>query len=139
MSEIPILDWKAIRASGGPFPQQAYDFVREGLMHTVKLVHGEEALNEPVREDDTRHVSGQQLCFGLKDFAIRQYGLLARTVLEHWTIRRTEDFGRIVFAMIDAGLMRKNDEDNFEDFQGVYDFDDAFGAAAQGASEQSAA
>lgn len=63
---------------------------------------------------------------GLRDYAIRQYGLLARTVLTHWNVRRTEDFGRIVFAMVQAGELRKSDDDSPGDFREVYDFDEAF-------------
>lgn len=123
-------DWKAIRAKAGPFPDQAYQFVREGLAHTVKVVHGDKA----DAEDESRHVSGQQLCLGLRDFALKQYGLLARTVLERWGVRRTEDFGRIVFAMVEAGWMRKTDEDSLEDFQDVFDFEEAFADLVSGSS-----
>ena len=91
------------------------------------MVHGNGASNEPA-PDESRHVSGQQLCLGLRDFAIKQYGLLALTVLGRWGLRRTDDFGRIVFAMIEAGLMKKTDEDTLEDFRGVYDFGEAFNA-----------
>ncbi|MCC6227891.1 MAG: hypothetical protein IT432_01545 [Phycisphaerales bacterium] len=119
MSGVPI-DWKSMRAKVGPYPPEAYDFVQRGLAHTAQIVHGEK---DP---GDNRHVSGQQLCLGLKDFAIKQYGLLARTVLNRWNIQRTDDFGRIVFGMIDQGLMRKTDEDTLEDFRGVYDFGEAF-------------
>lgn len=115
--------WKSIRDKAGPFPIQAYQFVREGLAHTVKMVHGE--AGPP--DDDSRHVSGHQLCLGLRDYAHRQYGRLARTVLRRWHINSTTDFGRIVFAMIDGGLMRKTQDDSVEDFRAVYDFDEAFG------------
>ena len=47
-------------------------------------------------------------------------------VLSHWHVRRTEDFGRIVFAMIAEGLMSKTDDDTPEDFRAVYDFEEAF-------------
>jgi uncharacterized repeat protein (TIGR04138 family) len=113
------LDWKTIRQNAGPYAQEAFQFVRDGLAHTVKTIHGENKSCE-------RHVSGQELCVGLKDYAIERYGLLARTVLSRWGINRTEDFGRIVFAMIDAGLMRKSDEDTLEDFREVFDFEEAF-------------
>ena len=117
-------DWKFLREKAGPFPPQAYQFVREGLAHTVKLAHGE---TPPDYGDEGRHVTGQQLCMGLRDFAIRQYGRLAKMVLRSWNINETGDFGRIVFAMIDAGLMRKTEDDTLEDFQGVFDFEEAFG------------
>lgn len=130
MGEEVKINWKAIREKAGPYPPQAYEFIREGLAHTVSLVHGEKAARE-MSEDENRHVSGQQLCFGLKDFAIKQYGMLARTVLARWGVQATDDFGRMVFAMIDAGLMRKTDEDNFDDFMGVFEFEEAFAELAK--------
>ncbi len=131
MPEQASIDWKKIRDKAGPYPLEAFAFVRDGLAHTVKMIHGEGgsgggglSLSGP-----ERHVSGQQLCIGLRDFAIRRYGMLARTVLARWSIRKTDDFGRIVYAMIDAGLMRRSDDDSFADFQGVYEFDEAFAGA----------
>lgn len=121
-------DWTEVRAKWGSFPVHAFSFVREGLAHTVKIVHGEDAAEAMLPPDDeSRHVSGQQLCLGLRDYANRRYGLLARTVLRRWGVERTEDFGRIVFSMIELGWMRKTDEDTLEDFRDVYDFDEAFG------------
>ena len=74
----------------------------------------------------SRHISGQQLCQGLLEFAQHQWGLLARTVLRRWNITSTLDFGRIVFALVDAGHMQKTDEDSLEDFKDVFDFRTAF-------------
>lgn len=125
VSDQALSDWKQIMEKAGPFPPEAFQFVREGLAHTVRAIHGGAGLVGDV-EDESRHVSGQQLCLGLRDFAIVQFGSLARTVLERWGIRSTDDFGRIVFAMIDAGFMRKTDEDSMEDFRAVYEFDEAF-------------
>jgi uncharacterized repeat protein (TIGR04138 family) len=105
------------------YPPQACQFIREGLAHTVKMVHGEGG----DAEDESRHVTGQQLCLGLRDFAVRRYGLLARTVLRTWNIHTTEDLGKLVFSMIEAQLMRKTDDDRLEHFQGVFDFEEAFG------------
>jgi uncharacterized repeat protein (TIGR04138 family) len=117
------------------FRPEAFKFVREGLAHTTKMIHGESS-PEPVADESpaiepkkNRHISGQQLCLGLKDFALRQYGLLARTVLAHWGLRRTEDFGVIVFALIEAGVLRKSDDDTLDDFREVYSFDEAFSPA----------
>jgi uncharacterized repeat protein (TIGR04138 family) len=121
------LDWKLVRQKAGPYPQEAFQFVREGLAHTVKTIHGEAASEGRTGPGAEPHVSGQQLCIGLRDWAVRQYGMLAKTVLAQWGVRRTEDFGKIVFAMIDAGLMRGSETDTPEDFRGVYDFDEAFG------------
>ncbi len=108
----------------GAYPQEAFDFVQQGLQYTVGKLHGAEKTPNPPKEN--RHVSGQDLCAGLREFALMQWGFLAGMVLRRWNIRRTEDFGRIVFAMVDNGWMRKTDKDNEEDFRSVFDFRTAF-------------
>jgi uncharacterized repeat protein (TIGR04138 family) len=132
MSEQLSPNWKAIRQRAGLYPQEAFQFVQDGLRHTAETVHGESAVKETSRGHfgPERHVSGAQLCLGLRDFAIHKYGFLARTVLERWGIRRTDDFGSIVFAMIEGGLLRKSEDDSLADFHGVFEFEEAFSAAA---------
>jgi len=127
-----VVDFKTMRDRAGPFPPEAFQFVREGLAHTVETTHGSHA-SGPL-DDESRHVSGQQLCLGIRDYAIDQFGDLAGTVLRHWGIRKTEDFGKIVFAMVDAGLMRTTEDDSIEDFRDVYDFDEAFAPPAMAGS-----
>lgn len=73
-----------------------------------------------------RHVSGRQLCWALRDFALQCWGMLARTVLEAWGITSTADFGRIVFAFIELDMMQRQPDDRLEDFDDVYSFDEAF-------------
>jgi len=129
----PFIDsWEQLKPIAGNFPPAAFSFVVSGLAHTVRAIHGDTVAedieaNETVSDDESRHVSGKQLCLGLKDYAIRRYGRLARTVLRRWNIAETDDFGRIVFTMIEAKQLRKTANDRFEDFCGVFDFDEAFG------------
>ena len=73
-----------------------------------------------------RHVSGTELCWGLREYAQQQWGLMAKTVLARWNIHATDDFGQIVFAMIDCDLMQKQPGDSIEDFSAVFDFKEAF-------------
>lgn len=113
-------------AFSGPYPVEAYRFVQSGLEHTQELTFED----EPLLPYDERHVRGQQLCLGLRDLAIARWGLMAPAVLKHWNVKRTDDFGRIVFAMVDAALMTKTPDDSIEDFRGVYDFDEAFSREA---------
>jgi len=75
---------------------------------------------------ERRHVSGGELAHACRELALEQYGLLSRTVLEHWGIRTTADIGEIVYALIDAGLLIRQPEDRLEDFEGVYHFEHAF-------------
>ena len=93
---------------------EAYSFVMAGLHYSVSR------LKKP------RHVTGQELCEGLRDYALEQFGPMARTVLEYWGIHGTEDFGKIVFHLVEANLLKKTEEDTLEDFRGVYDFKAAF-------------
>ena len=106
----------------------AFVFVQRGLEYTVREIHGElaEQANADIEEFESHHVTGTDLCQGLRNYAIREYGLLARTVLRHWHINSCEDFGNIVFEMIEAGLMHKTEDDCIEDFIDVFDFRDAF-------------
>jgi len=73
-----------------------------------------------------RHLSGRELAWACRDFALEQFGLLAPTVLEFWGVRRTEDMGTIVFSLIDAGLLARQPSDKVEDFEQVYEFGEAF-------------
>ena len=106
----------------GVYPPVAFEFVERGLSHTVQTIRPSTAV------DEERHVTGQELCRGLRDYAVSQWGMLARTVLERWNITSTMDFGRIVYALIDGGLMQKRDEDSIEHFRNVFDFAQAFEA-----------
>ncbi|MGN6369109.1 MAG: Minf_1886 family protein [Phycisphaerae bacterium] len=106
----------------GRYPVEAFEFVRHGLNHTVAKIHGDLR----AKSEHACHVSGQQLCWGLRNYAVEKYGLLAETVLSHWGIVRTSDFGRIVFAMVDNKLMQKTDDDDIRDFYNVFEFSSAF-------------
>ncbi|MBI1371277.1 MAG: hypothetical protein GC159_00740 [Phycisphaera sp.] len=104
------------------YPMDAFIFVRRGLDHTVqKLRPNHEQMTEA-----ERHVSGQELSQGIREFAVTQYGLMARTVLRRMKINTTEDIGQIVFAMVNGGFMQATEHDSVADFNNVFSFDTAF-------------
>eukprot|EP00752_Nemacystus_decipiens_P013561 g12019.t1 len=127
---MPIDQDLATIAKRTRYPVDAFLFVQRGLDFTVNRLHGdiEDDFEDlaPEAYESQRHVSGQDLCAGLRDFAIKEYGLLARTVLRRWHITSCRDFGQIVFAMVDGGLMRKTEDDTIHDFNNVFDFASAF-------------
>jgi uncharacterized repeat protein (TIGR04138 family) len=94
---------------------QAYFFVFEALEHTVQNIVQEQ-----------RHVTGQELLEGIRQLAIQQFGPMALTVFRLWGVHHTEDFGEIVFQLVESGLMGKTDEDSRADFANGYLFEDAF-------------
>jgi len=105
------------------YSPQAFAFVQQGLDFAIKRIHGEpDATADPM----SRHISGGQLCTGLRQYAIERYGLMALSVLNSWQVRSCEDFGHIVFAMVDSGILHKTENDSLEDFRGLFDFDEAF-------------
>lgn len=108
-----------IVAKDSRYTREAYNFVREALDFTQKL------LGKP-KDDMPRHVSGQQLLEGIRDYALQQYGPMALMVLEEWGIHRCEDVGEIVFNMVENSLLAKTEKDSRDDFQGGYDFEGAF-------------
>ena len=72
------------------------------------------------------HLTGRELAAGARDFAIDQYGPMAKTVLAHWGIHKTIDIGNIVYNMIAIKLLSKTEEDSLNDFKDVYVFETAF-------------
>lgn len=110
------------------YPIEAFLFVQRGLDFTVRRIHH----TDKTADDSPKcHVTGQQLCLGIRDYAIRQYGLMAQVVLRRWQINQCEDFGHIVFALVDAGLMHKTEDDSIDDFIGVFDFEESFSPQLQ--------
>ncbi|PAW90242.1 MAG: hypothetical protein B9S33_01780 [Pedosphaera sp. Tous-C6FEB] len=110
---------EAILAKDTRYHRDAYYFVRDAL-DVAQRKFSKAAKNKPA------HVSGQQLLEGIREHALEQFGPLTLMVLEEWGIRRGEDFGEIVFNMVESSLLGKTDKDSREDFKGGYDFFEAF-------------
>jgi uncharacterized repeat protein (TIGR04138 family) len=104
------------------FDRKSYEFVRLGLDHTVKELRKREVTHA----ERSRHVTGRELLEGLRAFALDQFGPMAKTVLNNWGVRRCRDFGDIVFNLIEYKVFSKTESDRPEDFEDLYDFDDAF-------------
>jgi uncharacterized repeat protein (TIGR04138 family) len=117
VNELQLADdvMARIRARGGQYHERAYLFV----LATIEFLQN--------RIEVRRHVSGPELAWACRDFAQQQFGLLAQGVLTHWGITRTEDIGRIVFTLVEVGLLVTQPGDTESDFEGVYQFADAFG------------
>src|SRR5271168_3627235 len=110
------------------FTYEAYEFLFHALHHTQKMLGREPpqaAEGDAAATDKQYHVSGQELMAGARDLALREFGLMARTVFRQWGIQRTDDFGEMVFNLVEAGLMSKTDGDTRADFHAVFDLDQA--------------
>ncbi len=96
------------------YAREAYEFVREALEYTR------------VWMDRRGHLSGQELLEGIRKYALDQFGPMAKTVLNLWGVRSCEDFGHIVFNLVDEKVLSKTQEDSLEDFRDGYDFEETF-------------
>ena len=101
------------------FHRDAYTFVREALDFTQKLISKE-------NKGTVRHVTGQELLDGIRQYSLIQFGPMTMTVLEEWGIHQSKDFGDIVFNMVEIGLLARTEKDTRDDFQNGYNFTDAF-------------
>ena len=101
------------------FYRDAYHFVRESLDYTQKLISKD-------NRGSIRHISGQELLDGIRQFALQQFGPMVVTVLEEWGVKNCRDFGDIVFNMVEHSLLAKTEKDTRDDFNNGYDFTDAF-------------
>ncbi|UCD28533.1 MAG: hypothetical protein JSV03_15865 [Planctomycetota bacterium] len=88
------------------------------IADALKSMGGVETMN--------RHVTGEQLCWAIRDTALKQWGMMARSVLSRWNIASTKDIGAIIFALVDNGWLQKQPDDKQEDFDNVFSFDEAF-------------
>lgn len=101
------------------YDPEAYFFLREALFFTAKM------LEKPVKGPG-RHVSGRELLEGIRTYALQEFGPMSLTVLNTWGLKKTDDFGEIVFNMVEAGKLGRTDTDRKDDFVGGYDFYQAF-------------
>lgn len=103
-----------IRAIESRYHERAYLFVLAALEYCQQ------------RREARGHIPGRDLAWACRDLAHEQFGLTSRTVLSHWGIGSTDDIGRIVFVLIEVGLLMPHEDDHIEDFYAVYDFEAAF-------------
>ena len=108
----PIME--RLRKRHPAYNETAYLFILAALHYTIERV------------GEARHISGRELAEGCRDLAMERFGLMARSVLEFWGIRTTRDLGEIVFALVECGVLVKQDGDCVDDFCDVFCFSDAF-------------
>lgn len=100
------------------YARPAYHFVCEALDHTQSR-HQRSSHRK-------RHVTGQELLDGIRQYALEQFGPMTCLVFDEWGIRNCSDFGEIVFNMIEHKILSKTETDTREDFKNGLDFEQAF-------------
>jgi uncharacterized repeat protein (TIGR04138 family) len=121
-SEQDVLEDRiqAVRKRDRRFSRQAYYFVLDALDYTMQELGRDQLTGEE------RHVGGRELLLGIKEYAANQFGPMAPIVFGQWGVRGTEDFGEIVFNLIDAELLSRRPNDSRLDFVEGFDFEATF-------------
>jgi uncharacterized repeat protein (TIGR04138 family) len=100
------------------FDRAAYHFLRDALDYTLK------ARKKATGAEG--HITGPQLLEGIRQHALKSFGPMVPTVFAYWGLRDTEDFGTMVFSLVEVGIFGKTETDSIEDFKNIYSFHDAF-------------
>jgi uncharacterized repeat protein (TIGR04138 family) len=120
MSKVPFEQAVTDAVRHNPrYSADAYHFLRDALDMTIKTM-------QKGRKDAINHVSGAELCEGVREYALQQFGPMVPTIFETWGIGTTRDIGEMVFNLIQTGAFSRSDSDRLEDFENVYRFEDAF-------------
>ena len=102
------------------YDSEAYAFVRDALDFTIKL------RKKGSKDEAQRHVSGQELLEGVRQYALKEFGPMVMTVFSYWGIHKCEDVGNIVFNLINKEIFGKSDHDSINDFKNGFNFREAF-------------
>ena len=120
MNKVPFEQAIATTLRADPrYAADAYLFLRDALDVTIKVL-------QRGRTEAINHVSGPELCKGIREYALKQFGPMVPTIFEAWGISTTRDIGEMVFNLIETGAFSRSDSDQVEDFDEIYTFHDAF-------------
>lgn len=111
---------RKLALNDGRYAPEAFQFLYESLDTAVQLAGRGDA------QGTDRHVSGQELLLGLRAHARDVFGPLAAPVWRAWGVHEALDWGRIVFLLVDAGLLNRQESDTIDDFRQGFDFDTYF-------------
>lgn len=62
----------------------------------------------------------------MRAYATQLFGPLAAAVWRSWGVRETIDWGRIVFLLVEEGMLNRQETDSIEDFRAGFDFEEVF-------------
>ena len=113
---------------GRRYDKDAYHFVFQALDYVLDQQDELAKPTDRIAVND-QHISAVDLLSGFRSFALLKFGPMARLVLERWGIYRTEDFGEIVFELVDGRLLNKQESDRKSDFRNGFNFREAFDRA----------
>jgi uncharacterized repeat protein (TIGR04138 family) len=136
----PRSDLLEIAMADPRYAVEAYEFLFQALPYTQQILGRSARPAKPPAGDadaPVHHVTGQELCRGIRQYALDQFGLMAPVVFRCWGIHSTTDFGKMVYHLIESGLWQRSETDSLSDFEDQFDFGSAFGAGDVDWSQES--
>lgn len=110
---------KQICQTESRFSPTAYEFVRRSLDHALERL-GRKGQKKPA------HVRGEELLESFRALALKEFGPMAKSVLNDWGIFNCTEVGQVVFQLVQHGILGKSETDKIDDFQEIYTFTEAF-------------
>lgn len=104
------------------YPPMAYCFVRDSVHKAIEALIKDEKKKNPFADEVEPDISGNNLCYFFRDTLLARFGPCAIDVLDTWNIKKTNDFGKIVYKLISVKILGKSEKDSIDDFDNVYDF-----------------
>jgi len=92
----------------------SYEFVMEALSFAQK------------KFKRSKHVNGYEFLEGIKGLLMRKFGPMTLPVLDYWGIKKTDDFGNIVFNLEKYKIITRDRQGQYETFKDGYDFQEVF-------------
>ena len=96
------------------YKQDAYYFVMEALSFTQR------------KFKSASHVTSDEILYGMRELLLIKFGPMTMMVLKYWGIHATEDFGNIIFSLVENKVLSKTEEDDISKFRNGYDFNEVF-------------
>ncbi|MDR1817657.1 MAG: hypothetical protein LBR07_05685 [Puniceicoccales bacterium] len=112
-----------IVAKDDRYPPQAYCFVRDVIAATVRKLREDAAKRRPpVKRFPPGNIATGEFLDGFREHALEEYGPLAATLLERWSVTTGADLAAIVANLIEHGVIGRGNDDNREALA-KFDFD----------------
>lgn len=107
----------SIKEKNGKYPEKAYLFAFKILKDLAK---------NNKNQQKSENIKAANLLITFRNYALNEFGPMTASVLQEWNICSCRDLGNVIFDLVNAGVLEKDETDRIEDFEEIYDFNEAF-------------
>lgn len=107
----------SIKEKNVKYPEKAYLFAFKILKDLAK---------NNKNQQKSENIKAANLLITFRNYALNEFGPMTASVLQEWNICSCRDLGNVIFDLVNAGVLEKDETDRIEDFEEIYDFNEAF-------------